>query len=238
MKKLVLIIMGPGIFLGLLLIKLWFSDSTVTFQSLESTTETGLPVFNEIKFLPGSETDIWIMRQSHKGLTSDHGTWDRLAIVVNKSKAEAKFYQLTSGEMNFSGEAEAQPLKARCFACHSNGPRGIRPNYDSELIAPPFIQKLQVALWNLRIKTYGRIQSKEGLQFSTGTKFKSDLPLLQTKLQLKSCTHCHSETGIRNALSLEQIGTANFMIKNGIMPPFPFQISEEDQTKIAQWNIH
>ncbi len=230
MKAFILItIAGLGT-LGLLFKNQVNSERSVTFQSLESITESGSPVFNEIKFILGWEKDIWLMRQSHHGSSLDPKQWDKLAIVVDKTKSPtiASFYQLAEGDLSFNSQNEIQPLKARCFACHSNGPRAVRMNINSDLIQPSFSERITVALWNLRIKTYGKVKSVEGVHFDKGVSFKSKLPILSRPLALKSCTKCHGDNGIRNALSLEQIGTANFLVKNRLMPPFPFAISNED----------
>src|SRR4051812_5088721 len=77
------------------------SEKSVLFQSLESVTEKGAPVFNQVRLLRKPNQDIWIMRQSHEGVHKDLMSWDRLAIVVDTSKTpkEAKFYQFTKGEL-------------------------------------------------------------------------------------------------------------------------------------------
>ncbi len=228
MKNIVLtFLVGSGFLLGLSFYV--NNDSSISFQSLESVTTEGSAVFNEIKLLITPVKDIWIMRQSHHGYKMSRNQWDRLAIVVDKTKKPslANFYQLSPGNLNFNNLNEAQPLKARCFACHSNGPRAILPNLNSHLKLNLF-QKAQIAIWNLRIKTYGRVNSIEGVHFEDGAPFKSNVPILSRSLSLKSCTKCHASDGLRNPLNLEQIGTANFLVKNGFMPPFPFSISTED----------
>lgn len=225
---------GLGILLGLFFVS---ALNAVTFESLESITETGAPVFNKIKFLPGWNKDIWIMKQSHHGFHLDPLKWDRLAIVVDKTKSPkvARFYQLSpSEEMEFKDKNEVQPFKARCFACHSNGPRAIRMKINSAVVRPNLLDRATVALWNLRIKTYGPVDSFEGRHFYEGAPFRSPLPIAAQPLNLKSCTHCHRQNGIRNPLVFEQIGTAHFLVKNGFMPPFPFSLSVKDRRFIEQ----
>lgn len=229
MKKIILYILGPGIFLGLFYVALIIIVSPqIAFQSLESTTEKGAPVFNKIQWQAGWHEDVWLMAQSHHGFSTDTQKWDRLAIVVNKRTSVAKFYQLSPGPLKWSGPADAQPLKARCFACHSNGPRAIRADYSSMTVKPNPWQRLAINIWNLRLKTYGRLQSVEGQMFSEGTSFRSSLPVLKLGLNLISCQKCHSLSGIRNPLTLEQLGTASFLVKKGLMPPFPFVADSED----------
>ncbi len=245
-------------------IGLWIvsNQPSIHFQSSESVTETGAPVFNEIRFYRQAAQDIWIMRQSHNGNTTDHTKWDRLAIVVTKNKkvkaaiastisqsatptstgAEntakvARFYQLVPGSDIISDENEIHqasiPLKARCFACHSNGPRAIRMNTDSAEVPISIANRFKVALLNLRIKTYGPVTSVEGLHHEDGVPFSSHLKVFSQPLQLKSCVKCHAPNGLRNPLTLEQLGTAAYLVKQGFMPPFPFAISEQDKKTLV-----
>src|SRR5262245_39911744 len=125
---------GLGIILGLFLFD--FSGSPVTFRSLESVTETGAPVYNRVRLLPGWSKDVWLMNQSHEGLghqgqSPEYAKWDRLKIVVDKTTTpyKAEFYQLEQGAL--IAEGKPVPLKARCYACHANGPRAIRPNFEA-----------------------------------------------------------------------------------------------------------
>jgi hypothetical protein len=229
MKKIILItLLGLGIFLGLFLL----SPTAVTFQSLESVTEDGKPIFNQIKFIAGWDKDIWIMRQSHIGYHKDYKAWDRLAIIVDKTKFpyQAKFYQYSPSELDIGGQQV--PYKARCYACHVSGPRTILPNYESTIVKPNLKDKLQVAIWNLRIKSYGPAQSIAGHQLEGGVPFQSSLPLLSKPLGLESCTTCHSKKGIRNELKIEHLGTARFLVKEGLMPPFPFTITEKEKENL------
>ncbi len=233
MKKMILFIFVGLLFIAGPLLFLILNPMPLKFQSLESITETGAPVFNEILWVPGLKKDIWLMRQSHHGLELDEKQWDRLAIVVDKSKSPktAEFYQLKSGELIFEPTL-AMPLKARCYACHANGPRTIHMNNQSEWITTTWSQRVTAALWNLRIKTYGQVKSQEAVHFQEGVAFSSQLPLLKKKLALESCTFCHSENALRQPLRFEHLGTVRFLVKNKMMPPFPFQISAEDEKVI------
>jgi hypothetical protein len=228
MRKLILfitVIAGPTFLSGL-----FFSGDPIVFRSLESATEVGDPVFNRIKFIPGWEQDIWLMQQSHAGLGPEFKSWDRLAIVVDKSQKpyQAKFYQFAPGELRLGSHSEAAPFKARCFACHSNGPRAIRPNPIATEAHVSWLDRAKVGLWNLRVKTYGKVDSHPGQEIGSGAPFRSSYPILDQALKLKSCTLCHSESGIRKPLRLEHIGTANFLVQKGFMPPFPFKAHPED----------
>jgi hypothetical protein len=229
MKK--LIFMGLGIFLGLF--SIWIADLSITIQSWESKTNEGLPVFNQIRFLPGWSKDIWLMKQSHMGSEVSKDEWDRLAIVVDKKTSQATFYQLPpSKELEF--EPKPIAFKARCFACHSNGPRAIRPNYR---FGNSLLERVKVGMWNLRIKMYGHLQSQGAAEFVGGVPIQSRHALLGKPLNLKSCQGCHNNQGLRNELKLEQIGTMRFLVENGQMPPFPFQISEEDRRLLDKINF-
>lgn len=214
---------GLGVIPGLLF---WWAHQPITFQSLESKTSVGDPVYNQIQFLAGLHTDTWIMRQSHHGPNHDKSQWDRLAIVVDKRARHAKFYQLESGELTANLE-NAQPLKVRCAACHASGPRAIRPSGQHNWIT--------TALLNLRIKTYGALTSDAGVTFTQGSPFRSPLSALHRPLPLKTCERCHSDGGLRARLTLEQVGTARFLVEKGLMPPFPFTMSAEDRHKLAKF---
>jgi hypothetical protein len=95
----VFLTLSLAITLGSLLYDGFFNQAPIVFESLQSKTKSGMPVFNRIQFLPGWEQDIWLMQQSHDGLDMNYVHWDRLAIVVDKTKSpcEAAFYQLAPG---------------------------------------------------------------------------------------------------------------------------------------------
>lgn len=221
MKSLILIGSSALCALGLFIAQ---GSSEILFESLESKTFDEGPVFNKVQFIPGWDKDVWLMNQAPNGL---HGTWDQLEIVVDKTKIpkEAKFYQ------------RGAPYKARCFACHANGPRAIRYNADSTEAVPNLIEKLRVAIWNLRIKSYGPVDSIAGQPIEEGHSFKSPVPVFAQPLRLPTCQMCHSADGIRNELKLEQIGTAHFLVKNGLMPPFPFKATAEEIRKLEQFDL-
>ena len=222
-------LIGAGIGSTLCLLLIIFGtlrlNRFVAFQSLESVTEKGAPVFNEIALFPGFEKDTWMMRQSHHGYDDEKRNWDRLAIVVDKTKTPyfAKFYQFPPGELNPQNLPKPIPFKARCIACHVGGPRAIRPDTHARTPSLKLLDQLLILAWNLRIKSYGRVINGPGMEFTTGSQFKSKLKILSQPLGLHSCTKCHSDHGIRGALKLAHLGTARYMLKNGIMPPFPFQ---------------
>lgn len=232
MKRLI-VCAGLGVCLGLFFI--YYSTASITFESLESKTDEGGPVFNRIHFLPGWTKDVWLMQQTHQGFNESFSKWDRLAIVVDKSSRPyvASFYQLPPGELNF--EARPIPYKARCFACHANGPRAVRYNGSGNTVAPSMWGVFQSALWNLRIKAYGHVESRPAAEFFSGVSFKSKHAILSRPLGLKTCERCHSAAGVRNELHLEHVGTAHFLVRGGMMPPFPFQATGEEKALLERY---
>ena len=141
------------------------TSRSVSFESLESRTDSGAPVFNQIGFVGGWSQDVWLMRQSHHGFTkSPERDWDRLAIVVDKTERpyRARFYEFRPGPLRLADASEAAPFKARCYACHAVG-------------------------------------------------------------------------GIRNELKLEHLGIISFMVKSGLMPPFPFKMTDEERQSLEHW---
>jgi cbb3-type cytochrome oxidase cytochrome c subunit len=68
------------------------------------------------------------MGQSHNGIHYTKSAWDRIKIVVDKATEPytATYHQIKNGI-----EIE---LRAACFICHANGPRAVRPNYESSSV--------------------------------------------------------------------------------------------------------
>jgi hypothetical protein len=228
---------GASILLVLIPASLILANQPISFESLESKTQTGAPIFNQVKFVPGWKRDVWLMRQSQHGYDPDLSKWDRLAIVVDKTQRpyRADFYQFTPGRKLVLAEpAEAAPYKARCYACHANGPRAIRPEFSSLKLRPGIMDRFAFAAMNLRVETYGRVLSFPGQNFPGGAPFRSSMPIFSRPLDMKTCLKCHSEHGIRRPLKLEHIGTARFLVNRGLMPPFPFRASPEEIERLNQ----
>lgn len=224
--------------MALSLVSAVFHRNDISFESLESKTSHQEPVFNQIRFMPGLKKDIWIMRQSDHGFHSEKSEWDRLAIVVDKTTTptRAAFFQLKPGTLEWDVTvSDTQPFRARCFACHSNGPRAIRPNADSISAPLGVLDRVLIEMWNFRIKSYGRVASVAGSPTSKDSPFKGHGVFLQSPLPLQSCQKCHSENGIRGRLTMEQLSTAAFLVKNKAMPPFPFSISEKEKNLLLDW---
>ena len=216
---------------GLLSVGLYFSDDEILFQSKESKTLVGGAVHNKIKLVRSKGRDIWLMNQSHEGVAGKN--WDRLAIIVEKN--EAKFLQLPPGELEWSEELLQQsiPNKVSCFTCHSNGPRAIRNDEESS-VSLNVKSRAKIFLWNLRIKSYGRIEESA---WHTKRDSKLVRPFrLQSKrdnevLSVKSCLQCHNNEGFfaREYLTRQNARTIEFMVDQKLMPPLGFSLSKEDR---------
>ncbi len=102
-----------------------FMSTSILFQSLESKAIDGSADFNRIRWFQLADQDVWMMNQSHHGISAEKEKWDRLAIVVDKTTTPptAKFYQLKSGPLVWSEDIIQQrvPYKVSCFICHANG---------------------------------------------------------------------------------------------------------------------
>lgn len=184
-----------------------FLTSPILFQSAESLTTEGGPVFNEIKWEFKNGKEVWSMRQSHGGKTLPKEKWDSLAIVMEK---KANFLQLKPGSN------ERIEYKVSCFMCHPNGPRVIRPVDGSLNIA----DNIKVKILNMRIKLYGRIKS-EGMAIGK-TPFRHEGKVSNNALNLSRCTSCHKEDGFlaRGILTRQNSITIKFMLDRQHMPPF------------------
>ncbi len=210
---------GIGTCLLLLLCK-----QSLLFVSKESKTVDNHDVYNEIQFFPGWEKDTWVMRQSHEGLQIPHDTWDRLAIVVDKTQRpfKALFYQLEPGPMEFNENSKPAPFRAPCLSCHANGPRAIRPQ------AANLWQTIQTSLLNLRIKSYWQVRSINGQPHNELAPFKRQHKALDKPIKAESCRLCHGDGKLRNGLTMQQLTTAKFLVQNKQMPPWPLTLSDAD----------
>lgn len=222
-------ILGGGVF-KLLFLKT--SNDFIMIESLESKTITGTEVFNKIKFESQNGIDTWSMLQSHSGLHG--GDWDELKIEVDTTTSPkvASYFQYKNGV-----EVE---YRVSCFQCHANGPRAIRANYKSLFIKNTIDEKMKIFLWNLKIKHYGTIKTPQNKAL-TG-EFRK-VPLMfegrgdKRKLNLKSCSLCHSEESLlgRTALEMQHLGTIKYLVESKQMPPFPFKISDQDKAYLRKF---
>lgn len=213
----------------------------LVIQSLESKNLEDGPVFNRIKWIPSATTDTWIMQQSHHGLSPDVATWDRIAIVIDKTQTpkSAHFYQIAPGDGPID-LSQRRPYRASCFLCHPNGPRVIRPDLSSMTAPLSFTQKLQLLIYNFRIKTYGRVIAHAG---SEDSDFSGDIPFRYSgrrdnePLTIKTCVICHREAGpfARGVLTRQNFLPIKFMLQHKIMPPFGIPVGAHDLSELKDF---
>lgn len=235
------------IFLSLIVIGLLAmalsDDQEVFLESLESKIVEDSPVFNKIKLFQFKDKDVWMMNQSHygaEGLGPD--SWDRLAIVVDRTQSPrtAKFYQLEPGPLEWKENIPERPFKVSCFMCHNNGPRAIRPNYDSPLNPTSFKDRIKISYWNLRMKMYGRVlphASHDEKDPNLKKPFRFYSTYENEPLKVQTCMKCHKESGLfaRGTLSRQQIPTIKFMFESGEMPPVGFSLSLEEKAQMEKF---
>jgi mono/diheme cytochrome c family protein len=212
------------------------SFDEIIIESEESKTVQGTPVFNKISYQKIGKRDIWMMNQAHDGLK---GKWDRLAIIVdtNLGFGRVKFYQLSPGELKWSKDIKQVPYNVPCFICHSNGPRAIRPNFESSKVSYNLKTKVKIFLWNMKIKSYGKlveyadqidIDKKQKPPFRTRGKYENEV------LKVGTCIKCHKESGFlaRGSLTRQHKTTIKHMLKKGYMPPLGFSLSSKEEKEL------
>lgn len=224
-------ILGPiFILFGLL----FFDSSAILIESRESKTISGSEVFNKIQFHPGWQKDTWLMEQSHQGLKASKHNWDKIAIVVNKKQNTAKFYQYQNSEKPISLNLRPINFKVSCFFCHSNGPRVVRPNFESKFVSLSLWNKARISLWNFRIKSYGRVLGQAG---AGQHPFKHSSTRANQPLKVKTCTICHKDQGFlaRGQLTKQNFMTIKFMLEEKLMPPLGIALSQEEEKEIQEF---
>lgn len=211
------------------------SQPEVLFESIESKTQAGHPVFNRIKFKASGKLDEWIMKQSHNGATAPVKSWDEIKITVDKS---VEPYQVSYQQFKNDKEIE---LKASCYACHSKGPRTIRPNFESKAVDYTFKDRLVVTWMNLKMKTYGKIKISDKSYLLNG-KFRK-VPLkyfgkAETQpLKVKTCLMCHNNDSFfsRGELQRQHFSTIKHLVAAKQMPPWPFTLSEKEKAEVQKF---
>lgn len=191
---------------------------SVTFESMESKTAKGQPVFNTISFVKKDNIDIWKMDQSHHGIHAKD--WDHIEIHVKDN--QVSYHQIKDNR-----EIE---YKADCLRCHVSGPRMIRPKVKSHILSLKFEDKMTIFAWNLLIKSYG------DLKVSHNAPFKREKPLIVSheKINVKSCSSCHYKGGPRSELTFEHKGTIKFLLNSKQMPPWPYKITKADKKELQK----
>lgn len=225
--------------LGLLSAVLGCSDS-VLFESEESKTLEGGPVFNRIRWVRGTDEDVWMMQQSHHGASAPAEKWDRLAIVIDKrvTPHTARYLQLEPGPLEWRPGILRRPYRVSCFLCHGNGPRAVRPASGLS-----WTERAQVAFWNLRIQTYGRIRPSPeheaedaALVAARKVPFRLRGTLENDRLELAACKRCHFEgRSGRGSLTRQQTLTIEHLVEQGQMPPWPYTVSARERAKLRSF---
>ena len=228
--------------LGSLPVVVWFDDREIVIESQESKTTASTPVFNKIKWIRLKEKDVWMMNQSHRGFTAHESGWDRLAIVVDRKTTPktARFYQLNPGPLQWSENQKELPPKVSCFICHANGPRAIRPNLSSSFAVPSLNERLKIQLWNLRIKSYGRVMldvehDKRDATAIPPVRWRGDFE--NEPLKIATCVKCHKDSGLiaRGTLKRQHLSTIRFMVESGHMPPLGLSLSAVERAELEKF---
>lgn len=221
-----------------------FDHQEVFLESRESKTVNGRPVFNKIKWFQFKDKDVWMMNQSHHGLDNSASpetakSWDRLAIVVDKTHypKRARFYQLEPGALEWQEDLAEKPFRVSCFLCHNNGPRNIRPDYDSPSNPTTLEDRFKIAYWNFRMNSYGRVvaDSIHNQRDQTTTPpFRFRGAYENEHLNIAACVKCHKDSGFRarGFLTRQQVSTIKFMVESQQMPPLGSWLSNQEKQEL------
>lgn len=212
-----------------------FSESAIVIQSEESKTNRDGAVFNRISFRSEPTRDIWLMQQSHQGLTPEFHKWDRLTIVVDKIKTPyiASYYEMQPGALDLDTEKAHQiQFLVSCFMCHNNGPRVIRPEWTSTEAPLTLSERMRIVYWNFKIRSYGRVDYNDELDHNEI--FRMGGHLENEKLEVHACTRCHSESN-QGVLTRQNSLTIKFMVERGYMPPRGYKLTEKDRKAINEF---
>lgn len=201
-------------------------DTWVTIESIESQTNDFNKVFNRIKFSSTKNLDSWQMKQSHDGIHALR--WDELEIKIDKSKTpyEVSYHQYKDGK-----ESE---YRASCYLCHANGPRLIRPNFDSKFAPLDLKARLDIQAMNLRIKTYPRMKTVLNDKVKRVVPLKYEGKLENGTLTVRTCSFCHNSNTFwgRGELKRQHVTTAEHLIKTKQMPPWPFKLDKKEEEQL------
>lgn len=221
------------------------NDDPVLFQSEESSSKMFGPIFNRISWKSFKDKDVWMMQQSQTGLNSNYDHWDRLVIVVDKttSPKTAIFTQTSSSPFEFKEPYQNKEFRVACGLCHNNGPRAIRPmtlSDDSSALPLTWLDQIKVTLWNLRIKSYGRVISKTATHIDGMPRkipFAFDDVYAQKNLQISNCVKCHNNSYWgRGELQRQHYTSIQFMVENGYMPPLGFNLFFNKTNFLKEFN--
>ncbi len=199
----------------------WGPISIPVFMSEESKTMDMKPVFNTITYTPKPNGDWWVMDQSHLGKDASKKNWDRIGIWVDKTSKpfSVRYYQI---EPYGNGTKEIPP-KVKCFVCHTNGPRAIRPDDSNNL---GIKNKIKIQYLNLVMKAYGPVSISKNqihpIRFS--------MEYANQEIKIPTCMKCHNTDSNfgRGKLYTQNIATIKNMINRGHMPPLGFKMTTKD----------
>jgi hypothetical protein len=124
------------------------------------------------------------------------------------------------------------PKKEKCFSCHSNGPRAIRPDFAALQLNS--WDRLRLFLWNLRIKFYGPVSSPKQQHQPD---FRLQVDIANDTLDVKACTRCHNKNALfgRGELTRQNFPMIDFMLKEGLMPPPGSRLSLHEQKDVLKF---
>lgn len=230
--------------LGLLMVWIVLDGQPILIESEESKTAEMTSVFNQITWQWRPDKEIWMMNQSYSGSQPAPSKWERLALVIDKTKSppQARFYQLKSGNLLWEEQLinQRENYRASCFICHNNGPRAIRPVFDSTTAPLGWRERIKIQVWNLRIKTYGRVvysslHDEEAPHLAVP--FANPGREANETLNVATCNNCHTESGLfaRGPLRRQQVGTISFLLKAGHMPPAGFTLSKKEKKQLQDF---
>lgn len=219
----------------------------IHFQSEESSTPEFGPILNRVQWIAEEGYDLWIMQQNQERKSHPFLKWDRLAILVDNTKSpkEARFFQLKPGTItpSLAELRHEREFRVSCGNCHTNGPRALRPVFkffgkpaEEPAVTLSLRDFARAQLWNLRIKTYGRVVTPGNTTIGARPRrmpfhFPANEP--PAKLEVKACTICHNDTKWgRGTLTRENFTTIKHMVDNGHMPPPGFPLSAQDRREI------
>ena len=212
----------------------------VAFFSEESKTLEGAPVANAISFSKQGVLDIWMMNQSHSGAGASAEKWDRIAIVVNRDKKTAKFYQLKPGKLKWEEPVAEQEFKVSCRVCHANGPRAIRPLEGLDGKALDFADAFQIWKWNLKIKAYGHLTASANESLDGKKRlipFQLQGEFANERLKVGICVSCHRDSGpfAHGALTRQNSITIKHMVESGHMPPLGIPLIRSQKLELQRF---
>ena len=249
-----------GIYCSFPIFSIFPFEKTIVIESRESKNNNDIQVLNRITYRRNSDKnqDLWLMEQSHddnavaeNSKFFEQASFVSIAVDLDKNKNSDAQTVAHFKEHNPSGSAplpinhpkNAYPWPSEkkysvaCALCHSNGPRLIRPNWNSTRAPLSLTEKTFITLWNFRIKTYGPIKNTgyEGLHLP-GEKWKK-------LLAVQSCTGCHKIENrnwipwflTRKPLSRENFLSIRFLLNEGSMPPRLHKVTESDYAEIMSF---